>query len=124
MQTRKIISISVILLGLFLLNACEYEKITPDATPVNPNVSFSKDIQPIFTNSCLGSACHSGSVAPNLTEGKSYSALQEGNYIDLNVPNQSKIYTVMAPGGSMSNHTTPTDASLVLQWIEQGAKNN
>jgi len=114
----------LILLGVFMLNSCEYEKIQPEVTPVNPDVSYSQDIQPIFTNGCLGSSCHSGSVPPNLTADKSYNSLQSGNYINLDNPSQSKIYTEMAPGGNMASHTTPADASLVLQWIEQGAKNN
>jgi hypothetical protein len=122
MQTRKIAYLFLILLGVFMINACEYEKIQPEVPPVNTDVSYSQDIQPIFSQSCT--ACHNGNINPNLTSGNSYNALINGNYVNLTVPDQSKIYTEMAPGGGMAAYTNSSDASLVLQWIEQGAKNN
>jgi hypothetical protein len=122
MQTRKIAFLFLVLLGAFLLHACEYEKVQPE--PVTETVSYSQDIQPIFNSSCALSGCHAGNVSPNLTEGQSYDALMNGGFVNLDAPNQSKIYTEMAPGGGMSAYTNANAANTVLAWIQQGAPNN
>ncbi len=122
MQTRKITFLFLVLLGAFLLHACEYEKIEP--VKVTETVSYSKDIQPIFNSSCALAGCHAGGFSPNLSEGSSYDALMNGGFVNITTPNQSKIYTEMAPGGGMSAYTDANAANTVLAWIQQGALNN
>lgn len=92
-------------------------------------VSYATDLQPLFTANCSMSGCHStGGKVPDLTVGKSYNALINGNYINTADPENSNLYlwligkkgTPMPPGavnpGNINN--------LTLAWIQQGALNN
>jgi len=108
----------------FLFSSCEYEWIQPIKPPIPDVVSYSADIQPIFDRDCNSSACHAaGSTPPDLSEGNSYDALINGNYVDVETPEASILYTTMK-SGSMRFYTNPGDEEIVLAWIEQGALNN
>ena len=126
MQKKIFGGLFVSLIGILILASCAKDTVVPVQSNINPNlkISFKDTIQPIFTTSCAVAGCHSGSVNPNLLAGQAYSSLASGNYINTGAPTQSLIYTVMAPGGLMSNHCTPDQADLVLAWIKQGALNN
>jgi hypothetical protein len=125
---QKIIfgSLFVFLIGMLIFASCAKDTLVPAGSSIDPSkkISFKDNIQPIFTASCMGSFCHSGSVSPNLQAGKAYSDLQSGGFINTGIPAQSIIYTEMAPGGGMSAHCTATDADYILAWITQGAKDN
>lgn len=91
------------------------------------DVSFSKDILPIFTT-CAHSGCHvTGGKKPDLTAANAYASLQSGNYINTADPANSELYLwmsgkkalTMPPDGADSK-----DNAKVLDWIKQGAKNN
>ena len=123
MQYKRFAGFTVILLALVALWSCEYEKIVPEVPPVNDSVSYAADIQPIWNSGCTG--CHGvGLTAPDLTAANSYNSLVNGGYINVADPASSGIYTCMISGGSMSQYTNAAEAALVLQWIQQGAKNN
>jgi hypothetical protein len=115
---------------LSLLTACEYDYIVPTPPPpviANDTISYSQDIQPIFTTHCP--TCHAtGANAPDLSVGKSYSALTTGNFVVANSPNTSKLYLVCKPGGSggidMSSYLTADQLNLISRWITAGAKND
>jgi hypothetical protein len=130
---KKITTTFFVLAGAFLMlfASCEYDFINPVkiAPPVNggggTTYSFATDIQPIFTKSCAKSTCHvAGAIPPNLVSGSSYNALVNGSYIKTATPAQSKIYTVCISGGVMASYITPSEAALILAWIQQGAANN
>ncbi|HAL81359.1 MAG TPA: hypothetical protein DCO83_03275 [Mucilaginibacter sp.] len=101
-----------------------------DETPaITTTVSFSKDIQPILTKSCAVSGCHSGTVAPNLSDATAYNALENGNFINTSTPKSSDVYlwltgkkAVPMPAGAANNPSNIN--ALMLAWITQGAKNN
>lgn len=123
MQLRKYTFIMIILSGLITLWSCEYEKIQPDLPPTTDTVYYAADIQPIWNSGCNG--CHgAGMTAPDLSAANSFQSLTNGNFIKTENPSASKIYTVMATGGSMSQYSSTAEANLVLVWIQQGAKNN
>ena len=107
------------------LSACEWSTIEPIDPTIPDNVSFSQDIQPIFTKTCV--ACHPPTEGLDLTEGKAYNnIINNVDYINLSAPEQSLIYKNPAPNGN-PNHPgkyTTTEAATVLSWIEAGAKNN
>jgi hypothetical protein len=126
MQKKIFGGLFLFLVGILLISSCAKDTLVLPQSNINPNlkISFKDTIQPIFTSSCLGSSCHSGSVAPDLSAGKAFSSLVSGNYINTATPNQSKIYSEMKPGGGMSGHCTADQADLVLVWIIQGAKDN
>ncbi|MDB5123568.1 MAG: alpha-L-arabinofuranosidase [Mucilaginibacter sp.] len=131
--SKKIIGVGLILVAVFVLVIASCTKnntVVIDNTPaITRTVSFAKDIQPILTKSCAVSGCHSGSVAPNLSEATSFNALSSGNFINTASPKSSDVYlwltgkkAVAMPAGAANN---PSNINpLMLAWITQGAKNN
>jgi len=126
MQKKIFGGLVVFLIGVLIFASCAKDTVKPPQSDVDTTqkVSFESDIQPIFTGGCLGSLCHSGSVAPNLTAGKAYNALISGGFVNTVTPDNSEIYIEMKPGGGMSAHCTAEDADLVLLWITKGALDN
>lgn len=106
------------------LTGCEYEFVEPEyIPPPTDTVSFATEVMPIFNTSCNMSGCHStGAFEPDLSPANAYTSLQN-DYINTADPASSLLYTKMATG-SMKSYATPTEASLVLGWIQQGALNN
>lgn len=108
-------------------------------TPPNANtpVSFSRDIQPIFTRRCTD--CHGGSAGMFLDEGESYANLvnvpaTKGCTSEMRVkpgdPDASVLYkrlTGTSCGAQMPKKAPPLPAeeiNLIRRWIESGAPNN
>ncbi len=124
----------MLVLIIFLFSECRYSFIVPEEIPVidpndpnAPQVSFTNDILPIFTNGNNCTACHNtGGTPPDLTVGKAYASLNSKRFINTATPAESKIYQYIET--STSTHTrkkyTPAQAALVLGWIQQGAKDN
>jgi hypothetical protein len=122
MQKRLLLLFFSIFIGMLFLVSCTSDTLVPENINPTQTISYAADIQPIFSASCVG--CHAGTTLPDLREGKSFSSLASGNYIKTSAPEQSVLYVVMAPNGSMASYTNVSESQLVLQWIRQGAKNN
>ena len=107
--------------AVFLLSACEYEWIEIEVE-VPDVVSFTDHVMPIFENDCV--SCHgpSGS-APDLSAEAAYNSLISGNYVNLDNPSASLIYTSMTTG-TMKDYATLGTPEIILRWIEQGANDN
>jgi len=107
---------------------CIYDFVAvEEEEPIDPTVqvSFASQIVPIFENGCT--ACHrSGLTAPDLTATNAYNSINNSKYLNLTSPAESVIYKVPSPGSTTHAHKTynATQATLVLTWIQQGAKNN
>jgi len=124
----------IMLLAVLLVGLQGCYKVTTfvvaGGTEVTEEVSLTKDIQPIFNNSCNSSGCHNaGGLKPDLSEGNSFNALTNGGYINQETPEESELYlwlsgersTAMPPSGTQN----PSNINqLVLAWIKQGANNN
>lgn len=82
--------------------------------------SFSTSIQPIFKKDCV--LCHSGSQAPNLSEGAAYGSLTNNGYIDTDNPESSLLYTKLQ--GSHASYTNSANKEMILDWIRAGAPND
>jgi hypothetical protein len=122
---------------LFLLShiSCTYDSLSPTpakTTPLPDTVSFHKNIQPIFTNSCNNNGCHAGTIPSNrinLDSFVAYSQLMKSGsgYVDTINPTNSVIYVSVI---SVSNPMPPAEKlddyfiQCMLKWIQQGAKNN
>lgn len=120
---NKLLIISIILLGA--LASCTKETVKPIVLPSTVKaISFSSDLQPVFSSNCA--VCHDnqGSQDPDLTSGDSYHALISGGYINTTTPANSLLYQKINTGGSMASHSNVTFTAKVLQWITEGAKNN
>lgn len=122
--SRLVRHVAAVILILFF-SSCYYDKALPE-TSDDDFVSYSLDIQPIFTNNCT--SCHPTLVSPpDLTEGNSYNSITNGIYIIENDKDASLLYQrlignsgIMPPSGSLP----VSEINLVKNWIEQGALNN
>ncbi|HEX5152972.1 MAG TPA: hypothetical protein VFW07_16090 [Parafilimonas sp.] len=120
----KILLLAILLVGL--VTGCYYDVIKP-ADPNAPpqQVSYSGDLQPIWTDNCTTSGCHDGAHDPLLTPEDSYNALMSGGFVNTAIPNESTLYQVLS-GGSMppTGKLPSSDIQMVLDWIKNGAPNN
>jgi len=127
MKHKQIIQL-IILAGIGLVTAfsCTYDEVLPYAPDPGVQVSFSQDIIPIFNGNCNSAGCHNGTQAPDLRPSAAYDALWTGGYINTEVSEQSELYLWMtaAKGPMPPLGSNATNNATVLQWIQQGAKNN
>ncbi|MBW6498476.1 MAG: hypothetical protein K0B09_08825 [Bacteroidales bacterium] len=117
------------LVFLLFLAGCYYDAyVMPDNPEITTDVSFSKDIIPIFNQSCNSSGCHNmGGTAPDLTPTNAYNALKSGNYINTSSPENSELYQWMNGQRSLPMPLSGPNQNYnayVLAWIKQGALNN
>jgi len=113
----------MVVFTLGMLTSCQYDFYVPELPDIDPevDVSFSQEITPIFSAKCLN--CHGGNIPPDLRPENAYASIVPAR-VNLDVPNDSKIYTKPLPDGSHAAKYSDAEAALILTWIEQGAKNN
>lgn len=122
---------TLIFSGLFIMGlaGCYKDITSPGQDPNAPpqDVSFSGDLQPIFSANCTSSGCHDEKPGhnPSLVPGKAYNAIISGGYVNTAVPNSSALYTEvksgsMPPSGALKQ----ADMQKILDWIRNGAPNN
>jgi hypothetical protein len=106
--------------------SCYQDVILPPASSTAPPqfVSYSGDLQPLWTSNCALPTCHvPGGQNPYLTEGISYDALIGGGYVNTVVPEDSKL--IIAINGIMLSHIpNAADRQKVTDWVKNGAPNN
>lgn len=119
--------LSVLALAL-LIAACGGQKTEPakapatDSTAVAADVSYSKEIQPIFANSCM--PCHSGAAD---AKSKYDLSKYEGAMAKVvaGKADSSLLYVILKDGKMPPAGPLPAaTVELVKKWIDQGAKNN
>lgn len=134
--------------GAFLagLTACTNEspslRIVPVIPPGNLPISFSADVQPIFTRSCAKSGCHIPATAPFgfvLEQGQAYANLvgvpsAEDPLLKRVEPGRSDLsYIIRKLEGNALGDRMPADGppylpdaeiQLIKDWIDQGALDN
>ncbi|HVM89831.1 MAG TPA: hypothetical protein VMT76_16715 [Puia sp.] len=122
---RLLKNIGLLTLLSLSLSSCYKDVILPAVTTEQPPkyVSFSKDLQPIFTANCALSGCHvAGSQQPYLTADVSYTQLT-GGFVNTVLPTQSTLYIEI--NGEMEVHIpSATDRQKIFDWIRNGAPNN
>ena len=97
-----------------------------------PNVSFRKDLLPIFEASCaINSSCHVGASNLNdnvdLSDSMAYSTITSKGLVYPSSPAASILYNQVATGAMPKDPYAKLSAAqkdLILNWIQQGAKNN
>jgi uncharacterized membrane protein len=95
----------------------------PATTPTTPTttVSFSTQVHPILTASCI--PCHSGNIASS-TVATSFAAVQ--SHVNTAAPAQSELLqkgnALVLHGGG--DRLSDADAQTILTWIQEGATNN
>ena len=122
-KLNSILKIISAVMLVMVISSCEKSYYQPIEAPVD--VSYATDMQPFFNTNCNTTGCHDGGFIPlNLLENVSYDALINGGYIDVDKPEESKLYVKITAGESMEQYANATQRTMVLSWIEQGAKNN
>ncbi len=132
-MTAKLILISVFLLFANCINNVEDQ--VPDI-PDGP-VSYATQIQPIFNNSCGGSACHTNGGSRSNVDLSTYQdainsigALYQTEVIKPgnadNSPLVDKLDSNPEFGSQMplGRRISSQDIGLIIAWINQGAENN
>ena len=108
-----------------VLSSCYKDVILPAVVTTKPPqyVSFSTDLQPIFTTNCALSDCHvKGSQTPYLSADVSYQQLL-GGFVNTIKPDQSELYIQI--NGNMQVHIpNADDRQKIYDWIRNGAPNN
>ncbi len=135
MISTKINKFYLILFVLpFLLMFCKDELNNTDIddrTIPEKNVSFAKDIQPIFEYKCNFTGCHADGVNtsyiltswsgvrayPNVIPGDA-----DNSIIMLRIT--GKVPPIMPPLGSYTTAITSTQERGIKTWIKEGAQNN
>lgn len=113
---------ALIMLVVLALTGCESEIIEPIDTSDLPDVvSFNDHIVPIFNNNCV--QCHGGQTPPDLSQTEAYLNLTAGGLVDLEEPENSKIYEEITVG-NMEQYASDLDKAYILKWIQQGAEEN
>ncbi len=114
-----------------LFGAGCYKVTTVDLTSnaiLDREISFSRDLLPIFESRCALGGCHSpGNQVPDLSDARAYESLIREDLINFEDPQNSELYDwltgkripAMPLGGS-----DPDINIVVLTWLSQGAQNN
>ena len=122
---RLLIYAGLLLFISTVLSSCYKDVILPTVVTSKPPqyVSFSSDLQPIFTTNCALSGCHvKGSQVPYLSADVSYQQLL-GGFVNTIKPDQSEIYIQI--NGNMQVHIPNVDdRQKIYDWIRNGAPNN
>jgi hypothetical protein len=122
---RLLIFGALLLLVTVGLTSCYKDVILPKVATTKPPqfVSFSNDLQPVFTTNCALSGCHvKGGQTPYLTPDVSYHQLL-GGYVNTIKAEQSELY-IMINGNMQVHIPDAADRQRIYDWIRNGAPNN
>ena len=125
---KKYKFISLLLISLLIMNACEKDYLTPKKVDINFPVSFAENVVPILTEDCATPTCHvSGAQSPNLSASKAYDELTGLGYVDTTNAEESLLFKrIIATIKPMPPATklSAEEIGYILAWIKQGAQNN
>ncbi len=139
-KISSILALPLFVVAIMSWTGCEkdYNYVAPPASNnggggggggSTPTVFYGTDIQPIFTSRCAVAGCHSGSVAPNLSEGSSYSEVSP--FVNTAEPSSSDLYRrITLPSSDVEfmpegqAPLTDDQKAKILTWITEGAHNN
>ena len=110
---------AAVLTGILLFGSCE--QVVYPIPELPDTVSYSLDIQPIWDNKCV--SCHDGGPDPDLRPDTSYNTLMTGGYVNVDEPAESELMKKLSKPPH-DGRATEMEKQLILQWIEEGAKDN
>lgn len=119
-RIRQMLAAIILIAAAGVFAACEKYQFTLPVADPDMTVYFQADVQPIFNSNCV--ACHGGTQAPDLRDGKSYNILTTRGYV--NLPGETSRLYVKMTSPEHSPRSTSTEKGKVLNWINQGALNN
>ena len=128
---------SILIIFTLLLVSCynDVGPIEPEIEIPEEGVSFTEDIQPIFTQNCI--SCHPNSGNLDLTQENAYSqivnktaAAYSGIRVIPNEPENSILFKKIDHSNSfganmpLGGTLTDNEITLIKEWILEGAQNN
>jgi hypothetical protein len=123
---KRLLIIGGLLLTITVASmSCYKDIILPEVVSTKPPqyVSFSNDLQPIFTANCATAGCHvKGAQVPYLTSDVSYQQLL-GGFVNTVKPEKSELY-IMINGNMQVHIPNAADRQKIYDWIRNGAPNN
>jgi hypothetical protein len=131
---KKIVSFTagLAIIGMFTIPGCTKTTTVVEDTTIptdTATLSFSKDIQPLFTASCAKAGCHvGGGQTPNLSQGFAYQSLVAEDMLVPFDPTNSELMGwltgKLSPVMPLGSGPDPAINEKVYNWIYQGALNN
>ncbi len=127
---KKLFQIVLVSSLSLLCFSCYYDELIdrpidiPEIPDLPENISFSTDVQPIFTTNCI--TCHTSSLNPDLRAGYAYNSLVP-DYVTAGDPENSKLFQSLPGIGHPLNvgfELSDEDVAIIYAWIDQGAENN
>jgi len=117
--------ICITLLGVVQMISCTHP-------PEIPTVSFSNDIIPILNASCtINTSCHLGANSTNLQTNfdsdSAYYTITHKGLVSTTNPTSSLLYSEVRSNEMPIAPVPPLSTAqqtLILEWIQQGARNN
>ncbi|HOY37711.1 MAG: hypothetical protein KBB11_07545 [Bacteroidales bacterium] len=110
---------------LFYSLGCEstYIRMGDEGTHTAPadTVKLSTHVQPVLYNKCA--SCHFAGTTLDLESADIYNSLISGNFVDTASPENSRLFSEPDPGHA-DDYLTVDEHTLIVRWIQQGAKNN
>ena len=134
---------AIIISMAFLFAACS-KSSSNSTSPSGGNVSFSSDVQKVFTANCALSGCHAtanpSAGNQNLSAGAAYNSIvnvksiempgyvrvkpfsSDSSYLYMKITGASGISGARMPYGKAP--LSSSDIQTIKNWIDQGAQNN
>jgi hypothetical protein len=124
-QIKKISNLLIIafllLFGLFLFESCEKHSYLVETVNPGDSISLKTDVQPVFTDKCIGCHTGSGTAKLDLRAGKSYASLLNRGFI---TPPDSTCTLFVTIYRGHNATLLDNEKQKILIWVIQGAKNN
>jgi hypothetical protein len=131
LQKKTAILSGLVLILVLVMVACSKTTtiVVNPGDSITTEMSYSKDIQPIFDTKCALSGCHvSGGKTPDLTKPNSYKSLTDGSYYKAGDPDNSLLMAWLtgkkSPVMPLGSGPDQDINAKIYAWIKQGAKNN
>ena len=106
-----------LMFALLILSSCKHKAVVP----IEPAISFSKQVQSIVVNNCAQKGCHDGTSHKHPLKNY-YETL---DYVIPGNASSSSLYTTVVRRSMPPRHPLTDDqAKLIYIWIMQGAQNN
>jgi hypothetical protein len=112
---------NLLFISLLLFGSCEKHSYLVETVNPGDSISLQTDVQPVFTDKCIGCHTGSGTAKLDLRAGKSYASLLNRGFIT--PPDSTCTLFVTIYGGHYAT-LLDNEKQKILIWVVQGAQNN
>lgn len=121
MKMKLIFSIALVTMVL-LFHGCKHDPVVS----AGPEVSFSRDVQPVIIGNCTSAGCHSAQGGYEAEPLTTYDEIMRNGEIKAGKPEDSDLFEEVDRGRMPEGgpRLSQRNIELIRYWIIQGAKNN